>query len=154
MRSQFDIIIHLDCFRNIDVFLQGLYYLQIKISNDAVPYEFNSNLSSKKFHNLYPAQILGDTYATKIFLLKYAEEIVKISEYVVFRVELDTSHKDQTLEMTFELMFTDLNGDLSVSSVNSYLNSPLEPLFKKVGESTFYITSFQSGTSQVIFVTF
>ena len=155
MRSQIDIIIYLDCFRNIDVFLQGLYYLQIRLSNDAVPYQFESNLNSKKFHNLYPGQILGDSYASKIFLLKYAEEIVKISEYVVFRVEIDTSsYNEQTLTMTFDLMFTDLNGDLSITSVNNYINSSSESLFKKVGESTFYINSLLSGVNQVIFVTF
>lgn len=33
LRAIVDIIIHLDSFRNIDLFFQGLYYLKVKLYN-------------------------------------------------------------------------------------------------------------------------
>lgn len=156
MLAQIDILLFLDCFRNIDVFLQGLYYLQVKVSENAVPYFFDSTNGSKKFHNLYPPQILDDAYATKIFLLKYAEEVVKIQETVVFRVEIDpNAYEFNPISIQFELMFTDLKGDLSPNAVQNYLTAPpAESLFTKVGESNFTITSVLTGVNQMIYVTY
>jgi Putative serine esterase (DUF676) len=156
MKALVDVLIYLDCFRNIDVFLQGLYYLQISISKDAVPYYIDSKPAPNKFHNLYPNQILDNAYTTKIFILKYAEEIVKILETVVFRVELDPSlYEPETLIMQVDLMFTDLKGDLSSNSIQNYFNSPPEEsLFSKVGECCFTIDSALQSITQVVFVTF
>ena len=157
MRAQADILIYLDSFRNIDVFLQGLYYLQIKLSNDAVPFFMDSYVASKRFHNLYPAQIIDNSYATKIFMLKYSEEIVKLSEVVIFRVEVETItyEEQEPLIIQVDLMFTDLQGDLSPNSVHNYIHSPpAESLFQKVGECTFTVNSLMQGLNQMIFVTY
>ena len=156
MRAQIDILLYLDSFRNIDVFLQGLYYLQIKLSEDAVPFYFDSSSVSKRFHNLYPPQILDNNYASKIFMLKYAEEVVKICETVIFRAEFDpNSYEDQFFTLQVDLMFTDLKGDLSPNSVQNYFTAPpQESLFTKVGESRFTINSSMQAVNQMIFVTY
>lgn len=156
MLAQMDFVLFLDSFRNIDVFLQGLYYLQVTVSGGAYPYfsDFGSNL--KKFHNLSPPQILDNVYTSKIFLLKYAEEIVKFCETVIFRVEIDPTDNDvPEFYLQVELMFTDINGNLSPNAVYHFLNSPVEEsMFKKVSEVKYKINTALYGVNQMIFVTF
>lgn len=156
MRAQIDVLVYLDSFRNIDVFLQGLYYLQVRLSDDAVPFLIDSAEISKRFHNLYPPQIIDNAYASKIFMLKYAEEVVQISETVVFRVELDPlSYEEPLVSLEFDLMFTDLQGDLSPNSVHNYFNSPPPvSMFQKVGECRFTMNSIFQGVNQMVFVTY
>ena len=154
MNASVDILLYLDSFRNIDVFLQGLYYLEIKFSNNAVPYYYDSTALNKRFHNLHPPQILDNVYTTKIFMLKYAEEVIKISEIVIFRAEIDAFEEKEIL-LSVDLMFTDLQGDLSPNSVQNYLNSPPSTsLFNRVGEAVFTISNLMNGINQMIFVTF
>lgn len=151
-----DLVLFLDSFRNIDVFLQGLYYLQITVSGNTYPYysDFNENL--KKFHNLSPPQILDSIYTTKIFLLKYAEEIVKFGEIVIFRVEIDPKESEfPELDLQVDLMFTDIGGNLSPNSVHHFLNNPgEESMFKKVSEVNYKVKTALCGVNQMVFVTF
>jgi triacylglycerol esterase/lipase EstA (alpha/beta hydrolase family) len=156
MIIQLDILLYLDTFRNIDVFLQGLYYLQFQISGNAIPYFCDSPSNFKKFHNLAPPQILDNAYTTKIFMLKYAEEVIKMMETVVFRLEIDGfAENPEPVSIQVELMFTDLQGDLSPGAIHSYLNEPPESsLFGKVAEVSFSVNSLLSGVNQLVFVTF
>ena len=155
MQAQLDIVLYLDSFRNIDVFLQGLYYLQISLIG-GFPYYSDYVSSAKKFHNLTQPQALDSVYTTKVFLLKYAEEIVKFCETIVFRAEIDPKQEElPSMTLQVELMFTDINGDLSPDSVSQFLSSPSpETPFQKVSEVSYTLTPLMIGFNQMIFITF
>ena len=45
LRAILEIVVHLDSFRNIDLFFQGLYYVKVSVynkKNDEVNYSFHS----------------------------------------------------------------------------------------------------------------
>ena len=51
LRSLLEIVVHLESFRNIDLFYQGLYYLKINlytIKNDEVIYPYSIYLEIKR----------------------------------------------------------------------------------------------------------
>jgi pimeloyl-ACP methyl ester carboxylesterase len=112
--------------------------------------------TAKKFHNLTQPQTLDQVYTSKVFLLKYAEEIVKFCETVVFRTELDpTCEESPQMTLLVELMFTDINGDLAPDSVTSFLSfQPNFSLFQKVSEVTYSLTPQMIGFNQMLFITF
>ena len=153
----FDILLNIETFRNIDLFYQGLYYVQFTLfqenangTNQAIPYEIHSETEPEQsFHSILPPLIIEETsaYCTKIFLIKYSEEVVKVHEAGAFRIEsfLNTN-PDLTLEA--HLFFTDLAGDLSPEGIQKFLASPSSVTFAKVGCCTFHSSKWKSGFSQ------
>src|SRR5574343_458707 len=109
-KGVFDILLNIETFRNIDLFYQGLYYVEFSLfqetangTNKAIPYEIHSETEPEQsFHSIVPPLINEETstYSTKIFLIKYSEEVVKVHEASAFRIEsyLNTN-PDLTLEV-------------------------------------------------------
>ena len=153
-----DILINIDSFRNIDLFYQGLYYIQFQvyqeISNQKVhscPYDFQtSSDATVPMHSLSPPQILENfsSYCTKVFLIKYSDEIVQIRETGIFRLEASLySHPDLLIEAS--LFFTDLNGDLSPESISTFLDgSSVAQGFAKAGSCYFKASNWKFGVNQ------
>lgn len=65
---------------------------------------------SRNHHHLLDSQLVDETnsYKTKAFLIRYAEEEVEIEETVLFRAEIDTSEEQQDFYISFTVYFADL----------------------------------------------
>ncbi|OMJ76246.1 hypothetical protein SteCoe_24425 [Stentor coeruleus] len=153
-----DIFINVESFRNIDLYYQGLYYIQIQAfqenntqKNFAVPIHVNNSIEGAfTFHSILDPQInyQNSSYLTKVFMIKYSDEIVKMNETIIFQIESYLySNPDLTIEA--ELFFTDLGGDLSPESLAKFMNNPsTNTIFSKVGSSTFKCVDWKFGLNQ------
>ena len=153
-----DILINIDSFRNIDLFYQGLYYIQFQVYQEinsekiySCPYDFQSDSDPIiSMHSLVPPQIVESlsSYCTKVFMIKYSEEIVQIHETGIFRLETSL-HSCPELLIQAELFFTDLKGDLSPESISKFIkgSSSAQP-FAKAGSCYFKATNWKYGVNQ------
>ena len=106
-------MLHIENFRNIDLFQQGLYFLKFQVFNEdeekvnfaanecqiyyANPYDYVSkdyesrNKEKANFHKLQEPQLFDESacFMTKIFFIRYADETVIIRDIVKFRTEVD-----------------------------------------------------------------
>ena len=97
IKGKIDILLNLESFRNIDLYYQGLYYIQFQIYQDinseklyCSPYDFQNPLDETlSMHYLIPPQIIEQlsSYCTKVFMIKYSEEIVTMNESCMFQIE-------------------------------------------------------------------
>jgi hypothetical protein len=106
LRAVAEFILHLEHFRNVDLIQQGLYFMKFQIFHEspdkiyyANPYHHESKDtdpgSNEKpkttFHRLSDPYIAEDanSFCTKIFYVRYAEELIVLRDIVRFRTELD-----------------------------------------------------------------
>lgn len=119
LKAVIEVVVHFESFRNIELFYQGLYYLQCKLhpisptegepKQYAAPHcsfishvQHQKNLNNSRkasqsagpvfdHHNLLPHKICAESnsFRTKTFLIRYCEEEVEINDIVLFRCELD-----------------------------------------------------------------
>ena len=118
LRAVSEFILHLEHFRNVDLIQQGLYFMKFQIFNEredkiyyANPYHHDTkdttgltssannhksaiedDQSSKvSFHRLIEPYIVEETnsFYTKTFFIRYAEELVVFRDIVKFRTEVD-----------------------------------------------------------------
>jgi pimeloyl-ACP methyl ester carboxylesterase len=159
-----DVLFNIESFRNIDLYYQGLYYLQFQVYQEqelkktyACPYEFqNTKDGNFSLHNIIGPQILeqNNTYCTKVFMIKFSDEIVKIHETGIFRIE-SCLYSNPDLIVEVELYFTDLNGDLSVDSITKFADNNLKSsTFMKVGSCTLKCVDWKLGANQYCPVVF
>lgn len=121
LRAVAEFILHLEHFRNIDLIQQGIYFLKFQIFNEdkdkiyyANPYHFeckdtelnnrgNGDDDKVSFHRLIEPYIVDETnsFYTKTFFIRYAEELVVLRDVVKFRTEIDV--KEDYLNTEFYL---------------------------------------------------
>ena len=107
LRSITEFILHLEHFRNVDLIQQGIYFMRYQIFNEddekvyyANPYHHETkdpeSISPKKrdkasYHRLIEPYINDETnsFYTKAFFIRYAEELVVLRDIVKFRTEID-----------------------------------------------------------------
>jgi hypothetical protein len=126
LRAITEPILHLEQFRNIDLIQQGIYFMKFQIFHEvedkqyfANPY-FNecrdaevvlSNLKAPKvsFHRLMEPYIENETnsFVSKTFFVRYADEIVVLRDIVKFRteVEVQPGYLDVELFLKVELYY-------------------------------------------------
>jgi len=110
-RAIVEFILHLEHFRNVDLIQQGLYFMKYELFNEkddkvyyASPYQYESKDSDadKKdtdgqnkvtFHRLIEPYIVdqSNSFYSKTFFVRYAEELVVLRDIVKFRSEIDVS---------------------------------------------------------------
>jgi hypothetical protein len=101
-RARTEFILHLEHFRNVDLFQQGIYFIKFQLYNEdddkiyyANPYHHESrgemDESKASFHKLIEPQIFDNAaaFVTKTFFIRYAEETVNLRHVVKFRTEID-----------------------------------------------------------------
>lgn len=109
-RARTEFILHLEHFRNVDLFQQGIYFIKFQIYNEdaekiyyANPYHHESRSDSDdsgkaSFHRLIEPQIFDNAaaFVTKTFFIRYAEETVNFRHVIKFRTEVDCKqfHKE------------------------------------------------------------
>ena len=95
LRCIVEFSLHLDSFRNIDLFHQGLYKLRISIQKGqefSYPYNIVSKYSSQinTDPHLITSSTLEENYLdSKSFLVRYFDELVRIDEFYFFRSEIE-----------------------------------------------------------------
>ena len=94
MKAILEVAILLDKFRNIDLAQQGLYQLQVsviceKTKTKAQPVNFNSFSSKKRQNDILPGSMDEEKIRSQVFLVRYADEKVRINEWGEFYVEID-----------------------------------------------------------------
>ncbi|EAR94467.2 serine esterase, putative (macronuclear) [Tetrahymena thermophila SB210] len=132
VRSIVDLVVHVQNFRNIDLFYQGLYFLkftiyQLKGKDQKIyahPYNITENYKpysndfqqpkGQKFNDsqlFRPAGIIDQTssFYSKSFFIKFCEEEVELNDFCHFRIEFDAGKQGENPEMYMEveLMFFD-----------------------------------------------
>ena len=160
MNGHYDYHLQLLSFRNIDLPLQGVYFLQFKFENVSrstviIPYGTGSSDSqSNPLHALFPPQIaIDDAMQTTGFVVQYSDEEVALSDSfrvsrkepiqvigddgrVVVRTGLSAPDKGPTLSV--DLLFSNAQ---DVGGLEKILNSP---------ESAQFPTEFTVVASQSI----
>lgn len=118
LRAVTEFILHLEHFRNVDLIQQGIYFLRFQLFNEdahriyfANPYHneckdvelLNKKKDKASFHRLIEPYIDNETnsFYTKTFFIRYAEELVVLRDIVRFRTEVDV--KPGYLETEFFL---------------------------------------------------
>ena len=153
-----DILLNIESFRNIDLYYQGLYYIQFQIYQEinskktyGSPYDYqNKGDELLSFHSILPPQIVEplSSYCTKVFMIKYSDEIVNVNETGIFRIET-CLFSNPELNIEAELFFTDLGGDLSLESITKFINNAEAcPKFAKVGSCSFKSSDWKFGVNQ------
>ena len=110
--SVIDICVHLESFRNIDLYQQGVYRLRVKVySEDSLGsvYDISLKLSprSSDLHCLDPARLGAQSAESRAFLVRYCNEEVQLKESVYFQIKV----KDWTgVKLQYDLLFNDLDG--------------------------------------------
>ena len=112
MNCHYDYFLRLSTFRNIDLPLQGVYFLQFKVNTGAsrtviVPYAgSNGNTSDDvTLHNLFPPQIAhDDSMQSTGFIVQFSDEDVSLTD--AFRISI----KD-------EVDFVTKSGELEIHSM-------------------------------------
>ena len=103
-RARTEFILHLEHFRNVDLFQQGIYFIKFQIYNEdqdkiyyATPYQHESRSESESggkasFHRLMEPNIFDTSaaFVSKTFFIRYAEETVNLRHVIKFRTEIDS----------------------------------------------------------------
>ncbi|CAD8093265.1 unnamed protein product [Paramecium sonneborni] len=158
LRSVVEIVTHVESFRNVDLYYQGVYFLRITIHNDApqdinkiyahphdpcesyktYPQEAQQNVNPPKYYETHifrPASIVtsNSAFYTKAFFIKFCEEEIELNDICNFRIEFDAGpKKEQSLIMQVDLMFFDC--------LNSQKDQPKqEPLYTKQDKEDYAI---------------
>lgn len=159
LRCIIEFSLHIDTFRNIDLFHQGIYKLNISLSKNsesAYPYNFISKYTPTLDD---PHQITSTTLEetfidTKSFLVRYFDELVRIEEtyYLRAEVEIDKNIQQSYFSLKFDLLFTDFGGRISIDDIKQ--TNPGSFTFETVSTSEFLLkfpNSFQSTCVPVVF---
>lgn len=113
LRNITDILIHLESFRNIDLYEQGLYHLRISVYQSisgliipASPYNLiriNSNSEILQSH------INDFSFESQKFYIKFCDEEVLLQDIVVFRTEFEYENDYRSIEFVIQvdLVFMD-----------------------------------------------
>ena len=136
LRAILECAVHIDQFRNIDLFQQGLYQLRISVSQvldhqkfPAQPYDLKllapprSRKPSFDSHNVTPSCLLEREleYCSNGFLVKYCDEEVRIGDICVFRAEVyaGAQYMGSGLDVEARLMFYKAGGSVPMERYKS-----------------------------------
>ena len=153
MNATFEYYLRLTRFRNIDLPLQGLYFVQLRFDCGSgneypvqiVPYSASSQMGHVTMHSLFPPQISPeDALQSSGFIIQFSEESVILSDS--FRISLkDTMYLtksaddiptlcgsvksfDKTIRLNVDLLFSDAaeSGGLDALLKNNITSFPTE----------------------------
>jgi pimeloyl-ACP methyl ester carboxylesterase len=170
LRAILETLLHVESFRNIDLFNQGLYTLRFTLSYSQHNFTFVSapldtdslrNLRRSKRvtdpHNVWPSSTNDYTsaYTVRTFLIRYVDEDVKLNDFCVFRLEVDVEpgYAETPLFLKVELLFADLVSSIANELLDSSESFPEYPM-NVVATSEVQINYPLHGVQEYIPVTF
>ncbi|EGR33267.1 serine esterase, putative [Ichthyophthirius multifiliis] len=146
LKAQLEILVHLESFRNINIYHQGVYvlrcYIQQKINGeqklDSYPYNIvkidQQKVRQKMVQKYKQDSSLYDIYFySKAFVIKYMDEIVDLDDICHFRAEIDAFpvYNEDNFYFFIDLLHLELSQlttDQSLSNDDDYKD------FKVVGK--------------------
>jgi len=171
----YDVVIHYDSFRNVDLFHQGLYHIKSRVyyldgdNNkryltpiahytaqsllDPLPNHKSRTAARADHHCLLPPHIIDEKFATRSFLIRYCEEEVEMNDIVQFRAELDpedldNSNKNNNSVPNMQLEIDLMFADLSQQGGAERFGEAPEAAateFKSVSTQSFLIYGLEDG---------
>lgn len=161
LRAIFEIVLHLESFRNIDLFQQGLYHLRFEIFHSingkkfsASPYNQYSSEPNSKNSLKIPGSIDDIYYKSQSFYIKYCDEDVEINEIAVFRAEVEITDDVvlPPLIIQCSLMYCDVGGRVSEKILKTLIENP--PEFKQEASLDIEVSSFIEGVNSFVPIIF
>ena len=160
LKPLLEIAIHLQNFRNIDLFLQGLYYLKVTVSHNdqlATPYGVvecsseDSDTSTSKT----PGRVSHQEKAinSRNFYIRFNEEEVCIDNIFLFHLEMGENFAEAKIEIRFQLYFLDVLVFSDIPSEDYSLEDELQA-YSSVSEATIKVTSAAHGVNEYCPVVF
>lgn len=124
-------------FRNIDLFQQGLYTLRFSITfqstHFARPTECLKTSFADPLYSLKPPCCDENSIQSSVFLIRYSEEEAQLRELLRFRLEGSLSELED-VKLTVELLYSDLDKNLNVGTIQKRLENTKEIEFKQVSK--------------------
>ena len=130
-KAQLEILIHLESFRNINIYHQGIYVLRCQIYQKLT----SSNIISSHPYNIVqideykirknmmqkykiPAGLYDNFFYSKAFLIKYMDEIVDLDDICHFRAEIDAFpvYNEDNFFLLIDLLYCDTSHMTSESN--------------------------------------
>ena len=142
IKAVLEFAVGLSTFRNVDLMHQGAYAVRVKVlvqgtQTQAVPCALTASQSRKKrssLHCILPGRLEDRAAAaiSRVFLIRYLEEVVFLLDYVVFRLSLDPKGLDDLkIQLEFELLYGDIPTKGSEEILREAARSaPLTPISK------------------------
>ncbi|CAG9311896.1 unnamed protein product [Blepharisma stoltei] len=146
--------LHLESFRNVDLFRQGLYGLRFTLyytfddeKNFAFPYSTSSSIYPSSNPDPYFIEEMRTqdvSVESRKFLLRFCEEVVDFNETIYFRAEMEIKEdfKQQNFKLHTELLFGDLKGKLTPEEATQAVIDGLEIVTLSEVD---YVLSFPKG---------
>lgn len=121
IQAQFELLVELRKFINIDLFQRGYYQvrLQLKCANKQIPMKImlqleknqnNQNLSD----SMFPSSVIDDYAVSKTFLILYRNEEIILDDQILFKIStivnafnIIESFEKMDLQLSVELWFTE-----------------------------------------------
>ena len=165
LKGIYEVALHLESFRNVDLFHQGLYHLRFSVYSllqtskiIAHPYMIvTSHIPKvKKSQKQDPHHVVSafkdeknQTVNTSAFLIRYCEEEVELNEIACFRIELDEKYDTDKgkIRIDTELMFSELEGEVTVEKAYEMSGQNLLD-FKSVAKCTLVINKACEGAHE------
>jgi Putative serine esterase (DUF676)/Protein FAM135 len=160
LRAIVEIVLHLESFRNIDLFQQGLYYLQFEIFHtigdkkfSASPYNLYTPEAASKYSNKIPGSLDDIYFNSQAFYIKYCDEDVEVNEIAIFRTEVEVNNQEiPYLSVQCNLMYCDLGGRINERQLKNVLETPQH--FNKETSVEIQIRNFIEGSNQFLPIIF
>mmetsp|Transcript_26450 Transcript_26450/g.47462 ORF Transcript_26450/g.47462 Transcript_26450/m.47462 type:complete len:719 (+) Transcript_26450:1037-3193(+) len=170
LRAILETLLHVESFRNIDLFNQGLYALRYTLSYSQHGFSFvsapldtdslkNARRSKRMIdpHNIKSCETNDYTssFTSRTFLIRYMEEDVKLNDFCTFRLEIDVepNYVETPLFLKIELLFADLVSSVANELLNSSVPFPDYPM-TVVATSELRINYSLHGVQEFVPVTF
>lgn len=176
IQAQFELLIELRKFVNIDLFQRGYYQirLQLKCMNKQMPIKImlqleknqnNENLSD----SMFPSCVIDDYAVSKTFLILYRNEEIILDDQILFKIStlvnafnLIESFEKMDLQLNVELWFTEndykpvvpddisnLNKESQSSSTNNVSTVSLTSSSSSTGAGGVQFTNLNSNNTNV-----
>lgn len=131
-----ELVVFSERFRNVDLYQQGLYTVRYSIAQGSAlarPVECLQTTYSDPLYRLKSpcCDLESNSVQSAVFLIRYAEEEAQIREFARFRLESRVSPWEEIV-LTVELLYSDLDKDLTVDTIQKRLSDTGTVEFKSV----------------------
>mmetsp|Transcript_13202 Transcript_13202/g.19270 ORF Transcript_13202/g.19270 Transcript_13202/m.19270 type:complete len:671 (-) Transcript_13202:35-2047(-) len=148
IRAQFDLVVHLESFRNIDLTQQGLYQLKVVcytlqncLKTYAIPFSYASKKSrTKNLYKVSPHKIFkgrvnetDNSLRSKVFLVRYSQERVKLNDIGSFKLDVpvDDDFVHHPIYLQVQLLYADFDSKEKHSNLIKH-HSLVQPVSSRV----------------------
>ncbi|CAD8143802.1 unnamed protein product [Paramecium octaurelia] len=149
--TQIELLVFIRNFRNVDLFQQGIYRIQISIPKH-LPYLTLDQLGITKLKKQRDQRLVGQDirdqyYLSSSFAIRYEDEEINLCEGCIFRIEQNTFAQQNSVELQVDLFFLDSK------SAETFQGLEALPL-NKLSSQTYVIHSLKQINHNYLPITF